>query len=146
MVIMGTDISFHTTNYILETIAQSAHEAFEVGDRFYISSCHSAVGFWLACEPTISDDDEIVLLGRSDLKDNITHSIIIRDGEIVGDTEAIERGIHTQYDPDSGRYKTMHSKRLDQEVEYVTIHKISVGDFRKRHLMQPTPPTLDPMP
>lgn len=131
----ASDPELHTREYILRMIAQYAREAKQ--RDIYISSCHSAVGYWIAREQTLLESDEIVLLGREDIDDHILHSIIVRNGEIVGDTEAQERGIQTRYDEKTGIYTTMHSKRSEQEVMYSTQQKMNVRDFKRQYLSKP---------
>lgn len=100
---------------------------------FPITSCHSAVGYWIAHEERVEPTDEIVVLGAEKL--GVTHSILMRDDEIIGDSErsAKGRGIDTTYDMATGEYKTTRSPMNDTlNVAYQTVMRMSVGEFLDR--------------
>lgn len=103
-------------------------------DPVHVSSCHSAVAFWIANEGRLRDTDEIVLLGKDN--NHVLHSILVRGNVILGDTELVARGIQTRYEADTGTYTTMHSNKSAQEISYTTLKKLGIGAFKTAYVMQ----------
>lgn len=103
-----------------------------------ITSCHSAVAYWIVDEDILEPSDEIVLLGPNVEDDLVYHSILMRDGDIIGDTEraAPERQIDTTYDMDTGIYKTKMSKSSSEAIAYHTLERISLAEFRNQYLKE----------
>ncbi|PCK00466.1 MAG: hypothetical protein COA45_01420 [Zetaproteobacteria bacterium] len=102
-----------------------------------ITSCHSAVAYWIVAEEQLEPSDEIVLLGPKPDKDLVFHSILMRGDDIIGDTErsAENRQIDTTYDAQTGVYKTkMSNKEGSEEVSYQTLLRISLSDFKQQYV------------
>ncbi len=106
-----------------------------------ITSCHSTVAYWIMNSVELEPSDEIVLLGPNPDNDLVYHSIIMRDGDIIGDQEraAPRRGVDTTYDMETGVYKTkMKNDNVGDEVFY-TLERISLAEFREQYLKEEQP-------
>lgn len=102
-----------------------------------ITSCHSAVAYWVYSAEELQDSDEIVLLGPNIDNDLVYHSIIMRGNDIIGDSEraADSRQIDSKYDGENGIYTTKMSNANVDEVDYKTLYRITIGDFRNQYLI-----------
>lgn len=106
-----------------------------------ITSCHSTVAYWIMDSDELKPSDEIVLLGPKPDDDLVYHSIIIRDGDIIGDHERVapSREIDTTYDMETGVYKTkMKNDNVGDEVLY-TMECISLAEFCDQYLKEEQP-------
>lgn len=101
-----------------------------------ITSCHSAVAYWIAAEDVLEPSDEIVLLGPDVDNDLVYHSILMRDDKIIGDTERVapKRNILTTYDMESGVYNTKMSNTNPEVVVYHTLERINLAEFRDQYV------------
>ncbi len=101
-----------------------------------VTSCHSAVAYWIYSEDAVNDSDEIVLLGPDVNNDLVYHSILMRGDDIIGDTERASdsRNIDTKYDGKTGVYTTKMDDNSASDFRYETLHRISIKDFKDQYL------------
>jgi len=106
-----------------------------------ITSCHSTVAYWIMDSAELGPSDEIVLLGPNPDDDLVYHSIIIRDGDIIGDHEraAPNREIDTTYNAETGIYKTKMTNDSVGDEAYYTLERINLAEFREQYLKEEQP-------
>lgn len=110
-------------------------------EQIYVSSCHSAVAYWIANEEQLLPSDEIVLLGSEagtgSGEDRVHHSIIMRDGDIIGDTERSGRGIDTSFDHEKQEYYSKLMARGNEIATYKVVERMTIGDFKAQYVDAP---------
>ncbi|PCI57050.1 MAG: hypothetical protein COB36_01920 [Alphaproteobacteria bacterium] len=123
-----------TKQSVLGLIADYVRDSEE--ETIPITSCHSAVAYWIVDEDILEPSDEIVLLGPDIDNDLVYHSILMRDGDIIGDTERVapRRQIDTTYDMETGAYNTKMSNSNPEAIVYHTLERISLAEFRNQYL------------
>lgn len=134
-----------TRDSVTDMIAGYIRDA-ETEDVF-ITSCHGAVAWWIANEEQVKPTDDIVLLGPDQGTDSgadrVYHSILMRDGDIIGDTQNAHRKIPSSYDAETGEYSSKLYESSDDNSIYYTVMRMSVEDFKSRYVQPENDADLD---
>ncbi len=125
-----------TRDSVTDMIAGYVRDA-ETED-IHVTSCHGAVAWWIANEEQVKPTDDIVLLGPDQGTDSgadrVYHSILMRDDDIIGDTQNAQREIPSSYDSDTGEYTSKMYASSHDDITYYTVMRMSVEDFKSRYV------------